>query len=182
MLLFNFRMALKHNSIVSKSLYEGMRLLLILSFLGVNPLMAQSWQSLSDYPGIAVDDASAFSIGDTAYFGAGLTSWWAPRANFFGLDLQTYQWFSIAALPAGKERHYAAAFSTDFHGYLFGGYNGQDFLNDLWRYNPQLDQWTELSPLPDSGRSGMACFRLGDTAYFVGGKNDSNYAMAEVWA
>lgn len=147
------------------------------------PCSAQNWQQLSDFPGVARDDGAAFIIGGTAYFGTGLTPWWAPTNDFYGFDLSTETWFSITPLPNGEERQYATAFSDAINfGYLFGGHDGTNFLNDLWRYDSSTDTWMELSPLPAVGRGGAACMVFNDTAYIIGGKNVQNVAFNEVWA
>ncbi len=160
-----------------KSIFRVFLLLIAL------PCSAQNWQQLSDFPGVARDDGAAFIIGDTAYFGTGLTPWWAPTSDFYGFDLSTETWFSVAALPNSNERQYAAAFSDSSQfGFIFGGHDGTNFLNDLWRYDPSSNNWLELSPLPAEGRGGAACFVFNDTAYVVGGKNAQNEAFDEVWA
>lgn len=144
-------------------------------------LSAQNWQQLNDYLSSGVDDGTAFVIGDKAYCGTGIVDWFASQRNFYAFDLNTESWTAIASLPQGKERQYASGFASDSFGYVFGGYNGE-FLSDLWRYNPRNDQWQEITPLPDSGRSGAACFVIDSMAYIIGGKNDSSQALSEVWA
>lgn len=72
-------------------------------------------------------------------------------------------------------------FSDGTFGYVCGGTNG-DFFNDLWKYDPNADSWTELTALPASGRSGAAAFVIGQTAYIVGGRDENNNALDEVWA
>lgn len=149
----------------------------------VHQSFAQNWQQLDDFPGVARDDGASFTVGDTAYFGTGLTPWWAPTGDFFGFDLSNETWFSIASLPTGSERQYATAFASSTHkGFLFGGHDGANFLNDLWTYDPSTDSWQTLSPLPSTGRGGASCFVFNDTAYIVGGKNAQNQALDEVWA
>ena len=159
-----------------------MRFLILLYFsLLFFSLSAQNWQQLNDYPSSGVDDGTAFVIGDKAYCGSGIVDWFASQRNFYAFDLNTESWTAIASLPQGEERQYANGFASDSFGYVFGGYNGE-FLSDLWRYNPRNDQWQEMTPLPDSGRSGAASFVIDSVAYIIGGKNDSSQALSEVWA
>lgn len=143
---------------------------------------AQSWEQLIDYPGTERDDGTGFVIGDSAYFGTGLTPWWSAEGDFYGLDMVNEQWFPISSLELGEERQYASGFNSSNTGFVFGGFNGVDFLNDLWQYDPIIDAWTELASLPSIGRSGASCFVLNDTAYIIGGKTQSNLAIGEVWA
>jgi len=112
-----------------------------------------------------------------------MTPWWSVERDFYGLNLIDDSWFLLAALPMNAERQYASGFSSSSgKGYVFGGYNGAQFLNDLWEYNPAANAWTALTPLPGIGRSGAASFVLNDTAYLVGGKTSLNLAINEVWA
>lgn len=146
-------------------------------------VLAQSWTQLTDFPGNPRDDGTGFKIGDSIYFGTGMTPWWSMEADFYGLTTQTDTWFSIASLPTTKERQYATGFSSNSgKGYVFGGFNNGQFLNDLWEYDPIINSWNEVTPLPSFGRSGSACFVINDTAYIIGGKNAVNSALDEVWA
>jgi N-acetylneuraminic acid mutarotase len=144
-------------------------------------LHAQTWVQQSDYPSNGVDDGTSFVIGDKAYCGSGIVSWFAIQRDFYAFDLNSESWSNVAAMPQGEGRQYANGFASDSFGFVFGGYNN-NFLNDLWRYNPQNDQWLEMTSLPDSGRSGAASFVIDSIAYIIGGKNDSSQALNEVWA
>ena len=158
------------------------RLVILLLFFMFFQASAQDWNQISDFPSTSRDDGTAFLIGDLAYFGTGITPWFAPLGNFYGLNLQNDTWFSIASLPSGKERQYASGFSGNQLGFVFGGYNGTNFLNDLWQFDPISNSWIEMTPIPAVGRSGAACFVLNDTAYIIGGKTANNSAIDDVWA
>ena len=165
---------------LAKSLIIRLALLiLLLSFSGAN---AQNWQRLADFPAAAVDDGVAFRIGDTAYFGTGLSPWFSDQYQFHAFDLANETWLSMPDLPPSAGRQYSAAFANANVGFVFGGIQSNQVLNDLWVYNPQRSQWNSLSPLPAHGRSGSAAFRLGDTAYIIGGRDSLNSALSEVWA
>lgn len=157
-------------------------LLLVISLFLITQCHAQSWTQLSDLPGDARDDGAGFVIGNKAYVGGGLTPWWSALGDLFEFDFGTEMWTQKAFIPGGEERQYASGFSHGSKGYFFGGYNGTDFLNDLWEYDPLMDSWTELDSLPDIGRSGAAAVVIGDTVYIIGGKTDSDFAIPDVWA
>ena len=153
--------------------------LIILAFMF--ELHAQNWQQISDFPGTERDDGTSFLIGDTAYFGTGMTPWWSNEADFYGLNLTTEQWFSSASLPLDQGRQYASGFSVGGKGFVFGGYNGSTFLNDLWCFDPAQNSWTQRASLPSFGRSGCGSFLINDTVYIIGGKTSSSSAISEVW-
>jgi N-acetylneuraminic acid mutarotase len=142
----------------------------------------QNWIQIDDFPATERDDGTSFVIGDSAYCGSGLNSWWSTEGDFYGIDLTNDQWFTINSLPIGKERQYSIGFSGISKGYVFGGHNGTSFLNDLWEYNPETDAWIEKPSLPSVGRSGSSCIVINDTAYIIGGETQTNQAINEVWA
>lgn len=158
----------------------GLSIILLLQPIQIS---AQKWVQLPNFIGTAVDDGTGFVVGKTAYFGTGLNSWWSSEKSFYALNLENETWTEVASMPDGKERQYALGFS-DAHnkGYVFGGYNGTTFLNDLWSFDPAENEWTELASLPSIGRSGMSCFVINDTAYILGGKTSFDAAINEVWA
>ncbi len=142
---------------------------------------AQNWQQLNDFPGAPRDDGTGFIIGDSAFFGSGLTPWWSNQTDFYGLNLVSEQWFEITPLPANEGRQYATGFSFQNKGYVFGGYNGSNFLNDIWCYDPVTNVWSQKNALPADGRSGCSSFILNDEVYVFGGKTSTNFAINEVW-
>ena len=142
---------------------------------------AQSWFAVDSIPGPARDDGASFVIGDTAYCGTGYAPWFSPLDDFYAYDMSTDSWFAISNMPLATQRQYATSFTDGEFGYVFGGNNGNN-LNDLWRYDPELDLWEGRSAMPDSARSGASSFVLGDTAYIVGGKTSTQDALSEVWA
>ncbi len=159
-----------------------MKFLPIIFVLNILTAFGQSWVQYDDYPGNPIDDGCVFVIGNKAYCGSGLTPWWSAERDFYAYDMSNDTWSSIDSLPIGQGRQYATAFSDGVNGFVFGGYNGSSFLNDLLMYDPILDQWSTMTSLPGAGRSGSACFVLGDTAYIIGGKTAVDFAIDEVWA
>ncbi|MEX2379710.1 MAG: kelch repeat-containing protein [Vicingaceae bacterium] len=143
-------------------------------------LNAQTWLQLDDFPGVKRDDGTSFTIDGVVYCGTGVVPF-RTLGDFHAFDLNTESWSTVASMPQGEERQYANGFASDSFGYVFGGYDGS-FLNDLWRYDPQSDQWQAMTPLPDSERGGAASFVIDSIAYIIGGKTDSLQAIKEVWA
>ena len=142
----------------------------------------QVWVTKASFPGHERDDGITFTVGNRAYCGTGLSSWFAPLGDFYSFDFTSEQWSLEGPLPSGKERQYATGFSDNLYGYVFGGINGNTYLNDLWRYETGAQSWQQMSSLPDSGRSGAAGFFLNGQLFVVGGKTESHSAINEVWS
>jgi N-acetylneuraminic acid mutarotase len=142
----------------------------------------QSWNKLQDFPGVARDDGSTFTIGNKVYGGTGLQVGWTCANDFYVFDLTTETWGVIAPLPLIASRQYAVGFSILGKGYVFGGVNDSgSLLNDLWEYNPTTDTWLQKSAMPSIGRSGSVAFVINDVVYIVGGKTSTNNAIPETW-
>ena len=156
-------------------------ILLSIAFLSKSAY-SQGWDQIDDFPSTARDDGTSFTIGSIAYCGTGLNASWNPTNDFYAFDMTSESWSPISNLPINEVRQYSNGFSSNSHGFLFGGLNSNGYLNDLWKYDPTIDTWTEVSPMPSVGRSGAACFSIGDTAYIIGGQTQSNSAISEVWA
>ena len=152
-------------------------LLLPLSVFG------QTWEQITDFSGAERDDGVCFSIGGKAYCGTGMDLGFTVTSDFYAFDFSTEAWSPIASMPDSSRRQYATSFVHNGDGYVFGGINSSgDYLNDLWKYSPTSDSWTNLFGLPELGRSGASCFVIEDTVYIVGGKTDLTPASSEVWA
>lgn len=142
----------------------------------------QSWIPKSSYPGTERDDGTSFIIGNKAYCGTGLSPWFSPLGDFYSFNVVSQSWNLEAPLPGGLERQYATGFSDGYYGFVFGGIKGNHYFNDLWRYDPGAMTWTQLTSLPDSGRSGAAGFHINYTLYIIGGKTSNSSSISEVWA
>lgn len=152
-------------------------LLSLLAILGYS-LSAQV-ESLPDFPSLPFDDGVHFEIDGAVYVGTGLSSNFTTQRRFFKWD---GQWTEVAPLPPGKERQYAVAWADQDYGYVFGGINDTNYLNDLWRYDPDLNQWDSLTPLPAAGRSGSAGMLGSHNFFIIGGVTQAGYAVPEIWA
>jgi hypothetical protein len=87
--------------------------------------------------------------------------------NFTLLD----PWIRKADIPHNQfGRHSATAFSLNGMGYvgLGDGYVGSNF----WKYDPLVNEWSQITPFPGSNRQGAASFVIGDKGYVGGGGTD----------
>lgn len=157
------------------------RLLLAFCLLSIS-LQAQNWSMLPDFSGSSRDDGCAFVIDGVAYCGTGRDAGFAYTSDFHSFSFGSESWFPVSSLPDSAKRQYASAVSLNGAGYLFGGFNQNGFLNDLWKYDPTADLWTLESQAPFPGRSGHQSFVIGDTIYIAGGRSEGFLALTEVWA
>ena len=53
--------------------------------------------------------------------------------------------------------------------YVFGGYNNQNVVTaNSWKYDPELDSWEAVEPMPTPQHSTSAV-SIGDTLFVIGG-------------
>lgn len=156
--------------------------LLLLLLICVGSVFTQNWGKTSNFPGTERDDAVSFVVGTNAYVGTGYKKGWTTTKDFYVFSMDTETWDTIASLPNGKERQYATAFSSNTHGFVFGGNKGSTYFKDLWMYDVDNNEWLEKTPLPAAGRAGMSSFVINDTAYIVGGELENGTYLDEVWA
>lgn len=113
------------------------------------------WSHKREFPGKERKAATAFSIGQTGYVGAGTYS---PNCSCYMNDFWAYNpqndsWTRIADLT-GPKRGYAIGFSLNNKGYVGGGYamvnSFPEPVSDLWEYDPAANTWTKKNDLPAS--------------------------------
>ncbi|MBK9271241.1 MAG: hypothetical protein IPM48_06560 [Saprospiraceae bacterium] len=146
------------------------------------PGVSQAWKQLEDYAGIPRDDGVCFMIDQLAYCGTGASNV-NTLSDFYAYSFDLNKWTEVTGIAEHLHRQYAAGFSDGMSGFVFGGVqaNGVNF-NDMWRYDPVLDQWFEMLELPDTARNGMAYFSIDSLAYVVSGRDSKQNLLSQVWA
>jgi N-acetylneuraminic acid mutarotase len=85
---------------------------------------------------------------------------------------QQYHWAQMASFPGGN-RYAPVGFSVGNFGYAGLGIdiiNGNViYKNDFWKYDPQLNTWTQLSNFPGTMRHGATSFIYNNKAYVTTG-------------
>jgi len=76
-------------------------------------------------------------------------------------------WTQKADFP-GTARNSAVAMAVDEKGYLGTGYDGTNYLNDFWEFNPTTNTWAQKADFPGSGRYGAVAFGVNGKAYTTG--------------
>jgi hypothetical protein len=99
------------------------------------------WTQKANLFAVARFFAAGFGIGTKGYVGSGYN----PQCNgnfsgfqrdFYEWDQATNAWTQKAFLPLGNERKGAVGFSIGTKGYICTGFDGANYLNDLWEYSP----------------------------------------------
>lgn len=96
------------------------------------------------------------------------------------LDIDQRKWRRIDAkgpFPAQRTSH--ASVIQDGKMYVFGGFSGENYLNDLWEFDIEKEIWTEISqdcvgekPAP---RSRFCAVVYGNSMYILGGWDKIGY-------
>ena len=77
-------------------------------------------------------------------------------------------WQVRANLPSSFGRWGSVTFSLGGVGYVAGGYNGTNDLNEVWAYVPGTDSWSQRAPLPVDLRLASG-FAINGKGYVIAG-------------
>ncbi len=144
-------------------------------------MTSETWTRKADLPATALRwEASGFAIGTKAYLIGGAPCYGCTNflQDVWEYDIVSNTWRQKSNFP-GQKRFRATAFSINGIGYLVSGENKDGsnsiLMNDVWRYDPASDIWTQLGDFPGPKRSGAAVFVIGNKAYFGTGLSPTQY-------
>lgn len=119
--------------------------------------------------------AASFVIGDKAYVGTGLAS--LPilvlKKDLWQYDPLTGIWTQKADF-GGAPRAGAVAFSVGSKGYVGTGtvnWDGDDYTDDFWEYDPVSNSWIQIADFPEGHRGGAVGFSINTKGYMGTGFN-----------
>ena len=137
-------------------------------------LATNTWTSLSP-KNMPVADVGAGAIGGLIYVPGGRLASGQLTDAFEAYDPRQDRWTARRALPQALSAYALAAFEGRL--YIFGGWNGQRFVNTVFSYSPDTDSWSENSPMPIArGYAGAAV--AGGKIYVIGGTDGSQALTA----
>jgi N-acetylneuraminic acid mutarotase len=142
--------------------------------------LTDTWEQRADFPGTARNNASVFTLNGKAYLATGGIDLQSPLQDIWEYDPLTDAWTQKADLP-GAPRFSACSFSVGGKGFLTGGttsYNPLEISDELWEYDPLLDQWMAGPTYPGTGMRNGFGFALNDIGYVGTGTPGSN----EIWS
>lgn len=136
------------------------------------------WTQITDLPGLPRASASSFIIEEEGYVGLGSEDYyWNDSDNnqdhfsdFYKYNPSAGTWSQTSDF-AGIGRYSAASFSINNKGYVVTGVleqidpvTGSWIANDTWRFDPALNQWTEINKYPKASYT-AAGFAIGNDGY-----------------
>lgn len=173
-------------------LYSFMRLKnieikILLTFLITFPIhvLNAQWAQKASFPWQEFTDGSAFSIGSTIYLLPGANP--VNGNSFWAYNTLTNVWSQRAAFP-GNVREGGISFSAGGKGYFGMGATltatipqTAVFFNDLWEYDPAINNWAQKASLPAPGRNNAVAFELNGRGYVGTGFGLTGGYLADFW-
>ncbi len=136
--------------------------------------VSDTWQTLTDFPGIARSFAIGVVLDGKAYMGFGATNTSYLR-DFWRYDAQTDQWTQLSSCGCSGRRHPAMiAIGNRIYVGLGDGVIGD--LNDWWMYTVDTDSWVNIADLPGPPRHHPFQFNAGGEVFAgLGHRGNSIY-------
>lgn len=130
-----------------------------LSWLALDPSSGR-WQRLPPLPGVAFQDESRKVL-------PALQMWNAVGSSIKIADVLR-GWFRRKDAPDGMSLCGCAIGAVDGCLYVLGGFSGALALRLVWRYDPLMNSWSEVSPM-SIGRAYCKTGVINNKLYVVGG-------------
>lgn len=146
-------------------------------------LFGQQWTDVASVPGSSSSKHHpvTFSIDGIGYSVAGSNSFDVSTSTSHKYDPILDQWTTMDNFP-GTSRGFSYGVSDGEFGYMGFGYNTQvgTYLDDLWKFDPLSETWTELASCPCQARTHPAFIHL-DGKIFVGVGGDGSNNRDDWW-
>ncbi|WP_299024814.1 LuxR C-terminal-related transcriptional regulator [uncultured Thermanaerothrix sp.] len=113
----------------------------------VYDLERNAWDSRRSKPS-AVEDAEGAVLGERLYIPGGCTPSGQPSNRLEIYDPRQDVWETGPTLLRPVCRYALVAFEGRL--FLFGGWDGYEFMSQIWSYDPALKQWKDGGELPES--------------------------------
>src|SRR5215470_2069908 len=156
------------------------RFLIILAELVATLTAAQAgyaqgtWTALAPVPSVT-EGMTVGGVGQVIVGAYGFSSTLGGNTNqtrLYNISSDSWSAGAAAPLPARAD----AAYGETVHGgflYVIGGGNSGAALSDVERYDPVLDAWTTLAPMP-TARSGAVAAVIDDGIFVIGGRQSTS--------
>lgn len=132
--------------------------------------LAQSWETLTE-KSIATTDVQAALIHSKIYVPGGQAIDGTVTRQVEVYDPIEDTWTTVKPLPKPRSAYGLA--SLDGRLYLFGGWDGRRYCDDVFVYTPSTDTWESASPMPTArAYPGIAVFAQDGKIYVMGGEDE----------
>ena len=136
------------------------------------------WENLSPLP-TPVTDVQAAVVGGHIFVPGGRTASGDLTNRLAVYDPRQDRWTVKASMPQAVSGYALATFEGKL--YLFGGWNGQDYLPDVYEYDPDQDAWHKQAAMP-TARGFAAATVASGRIYVIGGRTlDGALTINEVY-
>jgi DNA-binding CsgD family transcriptional regulator len=133
-----------------------------------------AWQALAPKP-TAVEDVDAEVISGKIFVPGGKLANGLMTNVLEIYDPQRDAWLTGSPLPVAVSGYALTSFEGRL--YLFGGWDGQQYLDKVFRYEAASDQWTQLPSMPLK-RAFAGAAASGDRIFVLGGRNQDGALAA----
>ncbi len=153
-------------------------LLTCLSFIG---LQAQNWNQVSEYQGAERHHPITFSLNGSGYLLCG-SNGGAPFNDFYQYDPIEDSWQTLDPFP-GPPRGFSYGITEGGKAYIGFGVGQENNtgieLKDLWEFDPDTQEWKELTKCACFARHHPAFLALNNKLYV--GLGSSNFGNLKDW-
>ncbi len=132
--------------------------------------LSDVWTLLANKP-TAVSGARGAALGGEIYVPGGRDAQGQPSDVHEVYEIERNRWHTAAALPDPRTGHALVAFEGRL--YLFGGWDGSAYRDEILGYTPETDGWEVVGQLPFPWGYGDAVRRIDDRILIVGGINEA---------
>lgn len=138
--------------------------------------VADTWQSGDNKP-TPVKDIQAAVLGGRIYVPGGQMSNGSLYNGLEIYDPRQKSWSTGKAMPKALSAYSMVSFEGKL--YLFGGWDGKQFVASVYEYDPEQDQWTERRELPNP--MGYAGAVQANGRVLILGGYDGKQALADTY-
>src|SRR5712692_7211871 len=132
-----------------------------------------TWTTLALVSPSPAEGMTVGGIGQVIVGAYGFSGGYTNQTRLYNINTDSWSTGAPAPLPA---RAGAASGETTHGGFLYviGGENSTGVLSDLQRYDPVLDAWITLTPMPTAtARAGAAAAVIDDGIFVIGGRQST---------
>jgi DNA-binding CsgD family transcriptional regulator/N-acetylneuraminic acid mutarotase len=121
-----------------------------------------------------VTDIQAATIQRKIYVPGGITQQGNPTNILEVYDPINNKWETSSPMPVALSAYALVSFEGLL--YVFGGWNGNQYVDQSYEFNPASDIWKELPPMPVK-RGYANAVVAGGKIYVIGGFDGTNYIL-----